>query len=139
VKEITIELESTEELISIFDNTYDYFLIDKFNPNEPIEWFKSDIKTNNDFELKNASIRNLTFDLQTDFKGLVQILKLHTRQITIYQFDNPIPDTLCIEFLPQKTLSDILIKNGLKHKYSIDYEFITISSIDEKFMESIKK
>ena len=70
MKEITIEIESKNELRSIFDKTYDYILVHKFNPHEIIEWWKSDIKVNQDFTLKNVSVRNMKFDLQIDLKGL---------------------------------------------------------------------
>lgn len=139
MKEITIELESQNELWSLFDKKSDYIFIHKFNPNEVIEWWKSDIKIKPDFGFKNLSVRNMKFDLQTDLNGLKEILKLQTRQLSIYQFDKPVPDTLCIETLPEESLLDILKKNGLKHKYSIDYEFVTIYSFDEKFMETIIK
>ena len=139
MKELTIEIESENELWSLFDKRNDYIFIHRFNPNEVIEWWKSDIKIKPDVGFKNLSVRNMTFDLQTDLKGLKQILKLQTRQINIYQFDKPVPDTLCIESLPEKSILDILKKNGLKHKYSIDYEFVTIQSFDEKYIESIIK
>ena len=137
MKEITIEIESKNELWSIFDKTYDYILVHKFNPHEIIEWWKSDIKVNQDFNLKNVSVRNMKFDLQTDLKGLKQILKFQTRQECIYQFDRPVPDTLCIEMLPDESIDSILKQNGLKHKYMIDYEFVTVYSFDEKFIKSI--
>ena len=108
MKEITIEIESQDELWSLFDKMYDYILIHKFNPNENIEWWKSDIKVNQDFDLKNVSVRNMKFDLQTDLDGLKQILKLQARQECIYQFDRPVPDTLCIEMLPEESLDNIL-------------------------------
>ena len=139
MKEITIEIESENELWSLFDKKHDYIFIHKFNPNEVIEWWKSDIKINPDFELKNLSVRNMKFDLQTDLNGLKEILKLQTRQLIIYQFDKPVPDTLCIETLPEKSILKILKTNGLKHKYSIDYEFVTINSFDEKFIETISE
>lgn len=137
MKEITIEIESKNELWSIFDKTYDYILVHKFNPHEIIEWWKSDIKVNQDFNLKNVSVRNMKFDLQTDLKGLKQILKFQTRQECIYQFDRPVPDTLCIEMLPDESIDRILKQNGLKHKYVTDYEFVTVYSFDEKFIKSI--
>ena len=48
MKEITIELKSENELWSLFDKRYDYILIHKFNPNEAILWWKSDIRVNVD-------------------------------------------------------------------------------------------
>jgi hypothetical protein len=137
VKEITIEIESENELWSLFDKKNDYIFIHRFNPNETIKWWKSDIKIKPDFGFKNLSVRNMKFDLQTDLTGLKEILKLQTRQLSVYQFDRPVPDTLCIEMLPDESIDNILKQNGLKHKYMIDYEFVTVYSFDEKFIKSI--
>jgi hypothetical protein len=137
MKEITIELKSENELWSLFDKRHDYILIHKFNPNEAILWWKSDIRVNENFEIKDTYVRNMQFDIQTDLTGLEKVLQLKTRQLSIYQFDRPVPDTLCIETLPDESVNNILKSNGLKHKYWVDFEFVTVCSFDERFIESI--
>jgi len=139
MKEITIELKSENELWSLFDKRYDYILIHKFNPNEAILWWKSDIRVNENFEIKDTYVRNMQFDIQTDLTGLEKVLQLKTRQLRIYQFDRPVPDTLCIETLPDESINKILKSNGLKHKYWIDFEFVTVCSFDERFIETINE
>jgi len=79
----------------------------------------------------------MQFDIQTDLTGLEKVLQLKTRQLRIYQFDRPVPDTLCIEWLPDESIDKILKSNGLKHKYWIDFEFVTVCSFDEIFIETI--
>jgi len=39
-------------------------------PNEVIEWWKTDLKTQSGTEFKNLSVQQMEMDVQTDLKGL---------------------------------------------------------------------
>ena len=107
-------------------------------PNEVIEWWKTDIKTNNGIELKNLFVRQMEMDVQTDLNGLRDILNLNTGQLRIYQFVHPISDTLEIDRLPEDNRNEILKKNGLKHFFFIDFESITIGTYEPEFLKQIE-
>lgn len=138
MQELTFEIESNEEIWELFDRNLDSILIHKFVPNEVIEWWNTDLKTQNGTEFKNLSVRLMEMDVQTDLTGLKKILELNTRQLRIYQFDKPISDTLEIEKLPEKNRNLILKQNGLKHYFFLNFEFITIGSFDSEFINGIE-
>lgn len=136
--EVTFEINSNQEVWELFDKKLNSIFIHKFNPNQVIEWWKTDLKTKNGTEFKNLSVRQMEFDIQTDLSELKNILELNTNQLRIYQFDKPIPDTLEIERLPEKSLDQILKQNGLLHYFFIDFEIITIGSFETDFIKSIE-
>ncbi len=138
MQELTFEIESNEEIWELFDRNWDSILIHKFVPNEVIEWWNTNLKTQNGTEFKNLSVRLMEMDVQTDLTGLKKILELNTRQLRIYQFDKPISDTLEIERLPEKNRNLILKQNGLKHYFFLNFEFITIGSFESEFINGIE-
>ena len=138
MNELTFEINSNEEIWELFDKELNTVFIHKFVPNEVIEWWKTDLKTQSGIELKNLSVRQMEMDVQTDLNGLKKILELNTRQLRIYQFDKPISDTLEIDRLPENNRKQILKQNGLKHFFFIDFEFITIGSFESEFISRIE-
>lgn len=138
MQELTFEIESNEEIWGLFDKDLDSIFIHKFVPNEVIEWWNTDLKTQNGTEFKNLSVRQMEMDVQTDLNGLKKILELNTNQLRIYQFEKPISDTLEIERLPESNRNLILKQNGLKHFFFINFEFITIGSFVSEFMRGIE-
>lgn len=138
MKELTFEINSNEEIWELFDKDLDSIFIHKFVPNEVIEWWKTDLKTQSGTEFKNLSVRQMEMDIQTDLNGLKKILELNTRHLRIYQFEKPISDTLEIERLPEKNRNMILKQNGLKHFFFVNFEFITIGSFESEFISGIE-
>jgi hypothetical protein len=138
MQELTFEIESNQEIWELFDKDLDSIFIHKFVPNEVIEWWKTDLKTQSGNEFKNLSVRQMEMDIQTDLNGLKEILALNTNQLRIYQFEKPISDTLEIERLPEKNRNEILKQNGLKHFFFIEFEFITIGSFESEFINGIE-
>jgi len=138
MRELTIELHSNEEIWSLFDKKVDSILIHRFIPNETLEWWKTDFKTNHGRKFKNLSVRLMEMDVQTDLPGLKKILELNTRQLRIYQFEKPTPDTLEISNLSQKNRNRILKQNGMKHFFFVNFEYLTISSFDSEFLTNIE-
>lgn len=136
--EVTFEINSNQEVWELFDKKLNSIFIHKFNPNQVIDWWKTDLKTKNGTEFKNLSVRQMEFDIQTDLSELKKILEINPYQLRIYQFDRPISDTLQIERLPEKSLNQILKQNGLRHFFFIDFEFITIGSFETDFIKSIE-
>jgi hypothetical protein len=137
--EITLQIESDQEILKLFDKNFNTFFIHKFNPNESIEWWKTTFKIKSGEVLNDISVRGMELDIQTDWQGLKQILALNARFQSIYQFDKPVPNTLVFDYLPEDQRNVILKQNGLKHYFIIEYEFITIGSFDIAFIESIEK
>ncbi|WGD35932.1 hypothetical protein [Olleya sp. YS] len=138
MKEITFEINSNQEIWELIDKGIDNIFIHKFNPNEIIKWWKTDLKNENGITLKNLSVRQMVMDVQTDLDGLKNILNLNTNQLCIYQFEKPVSDTLEIERLPENNREEILKNNKMKHFFFIDFEFISIGSFDSKFIEQIE-
>ena len=84
MRTISFEINSNNDIWNLIDKNLDYILLDQFWPYETIEWWKTELKINNQvFDLK---VRNMEFDLQTDLKGLEKILNLKTNQFSVYQF-----------------------------------------------------
>jgi len=135
---ISVEISTNEEIWELFDKSLDHIFIHKFNPNEAIEWWRTSVKMKNGHLLDNVLARQLQFDLQTDLKGLRQIMDLVTYQLSIYQFDKPVPHTLIMDYLPEQKREAILKQNGLKHSFFIDFEFLTVESFDVDFIRSIE-
>ncbi len=138
MQELTFEIESNQEIWELFDKDLDSIFIHKFMPNQAIEWWKTDLKTQNGAEFKNLSVRQMEMDVQTDLSGLKKILELNTNQLRIYQFEKPISDTLEMEKLPEKNRNLILKQNGLKHFFSVNFEFITVGSFESEFISGIE-
>ncbi|MHC8949735.1 hypothetical protein [Sphingobacterium hungaricum] len=137
MQEIVFEINSDEEIWSLIDKDFDHLYIHKFTPNQAIEWWKTDIRMKNADLYKDLQVRNMEFDVSTNLVGLKKLMELNTYNLTVYQFDRPIPHTLSIEFLPEEQRDKILQQNGLKHFYFLNYEFITIGSYSEKFIDAI--
>lgn len=138
MNELTFEINSNDEIWELFDKEVNSIFIHKFIPNEAIEWWKTDFKTENGTEFKNLSVRQMEMDVQTDLNGLKKILELNTRQLRIYQFEKPIPDTLEIDRLSENNRNQILNQNGLKHFFFVNFEFITIGSFESEFINRIE-
>ncbi len=138
MKQIKFEIKSNNDVWSLIDRNYNTFLIDKFNPHDIVEWWKTDLKTHNGFLLENLNVRMLECDVQTDLDGLKKILDLNTQQLRIYQFDKAIPDTLEFQHLADESKFQILKQNGLKHFYFLDFEILSIASFDEEFILKTK-
>ena len=138
MKELTFEINSNSEIWELFDKDVNSIFIHKFLPNEVIEWWKTDLKTQSGIEFKNLSVRQMEMDIQTDLNGLKKVLELNTNQLRIYQFEKQISDTLEIDRLQENKRIEILKKNGLKHFFFIDFEFITIGSFDFEFLKEIE-
>lgn len=73
MNEITIKINSNEEIWELIDKEFNSILIHKFNPNRIIEWWKTDLKTKNGTEFKNLSVRQMELDIQTDLSELKKI------------------------------------------------------------------
>lgn len=138
MKEITFKIDSNEDIWELFDKNLNFIFIHKFVPNEVIDWWKTDLKTENGIIFNNLSVRQMTMDVQTDLMGLRKLIELNTKQLRVYQFVRPIPGTLEIERLPRISRNQILKQNGLKHMFFINFEFITISSFEMEFINKIE-
>ncbi|MGQ2984054.1 hypothetical protein [Flavobacterium sp.] len=134
---LTLEIGSNKQLLDIIGNSPDYFLLHKHMPQPALRWEKADIHING-LVLDNVDIRCLQFDVKTNFQELNRIIRHSIYNISIYQFEKPIADTLVIEYLPENAKEHILRKNGLKHIFSLEYEFLTVSSFDESFIDNIR-
>ncbi|MVO08144.1 hypothetical protein GOQ30_03065 [Flavobacterium sp. TP390] len=139
MNELTFEINSNEEIWDLLDKDFNAIFIHKFVPNEAIEWWKTDFKTQNGTEFKNLSVRQMEMDVQTDLNGLKRIIELNTRQLRIYQFEKSISNTLEIERLPEKNRNQILKENGLKHFFFVNFELITIRSFESEFIKGIEQ
>jgi len=136
MKETTIELQSSEHLWELLDKKIDAIFIRKFNPNEALAWWKTDIVVQGTL-LKNISVRQMEFDINTNLEGLKTLLALNTYNMAIYQFEKAVPDTLNIDG-PEPGRLKILRQNGLHHIFFVNYEFVTISSFDEDFINALE-
>ncbi|WP_338793928.1 hypothetical protein V9L05_06905 [Bernardetia sp. Wsw4-3y2] len=139
MQEITIEIDSNEDIWKLVDKSLNYIFISNFNPNSSISWWKTDLKVSENQNLRNISVRDMSLDLQVDLVTLKEIIELNTRTLVIYQFAKPIPDTLLVNQLMEQSKENILIQNGLKHCFSAVYEFLTIRSFDENFIKNIQQ
>lgn len=138
MENLCFEINSNEEIWSLIDKNINNVFIHKFMPNERISWWKTNVKMPNDILFENLEVRNMEFDIQTNLEGLKQILDINTNQLRIYQFEKPLPDTLALEYLPEKNRENILLQNGLKHFFFCDFEFITIETSDPEFLNKIE-
>lgn len=138
MKQITLKINSNEEIWSLIDKRLHHIFIHKFMPNKAFSWWKTDLKTQNGIVFNNLSVRQMQMDIQTDLDTLKEIIELNIQNLRIYQFDKPIPDTLMLERLPKQTQTKILKQNGLKHFFFINYEFLTIGSYDMAFLNKIE-
>ena len=138
MNELTIEINSNEEIWTLFDKNVDSIFIHRFIPNETLEWWQTDFNTGSGKKFKNLSVRSMEMDVQTDLNGLKKILAMNTRQLRIYQFEKPVPDTLSFESLPENNRNQILKQNGLKHFFFLNFEYITVASFDAAFLTNIE-
>lgn len=96
------------------------------------------MKNQNGIILQNLSLRQMAMDVQTDFEGLKEILDHNSDYLDVYQFENPFSDSLEIQRLSEGNRNKILVDNGLKHIFEIDFEVLTIVSFDSKFINAIE-
>ncbi|MDP2385247.1 MAG: hypothetical protein Q8M29_02640 [Bacteroidota bacterium] len=136
---ITFKIGSNEEIWELIDKSINHVFIHKFDPHEVISWWDCSLKNDHGLSLENTSVRNMSFDLQTNLEGLKKILALNTRYLNIYQFKTPVPDTLTIEHLPENSKDKILAQNGLEHVIFIEFEFATIKSSNSEYLKATKE
>ncbi|GAA0880719.1 hypothetical protein GCM10009119_36890 [Algoriphagus jejuensis] len=136
---ITLTIDSIDDILSLFDPSAPHFFVHRFDPQPAIGWFKADLDTSSGLNLKDAEVRGMQFDLQTDIEGIRKILVLNTSQLSIYQFARKVPDTLVLEYLPAQSRDKILQSNGLRHFFGIDFEFLTVESFDPDFIQAISE
>lgn len=133
--ELTLEMMDNDEFINTVDSTAAYFYIHRFSPNQVIEWWKTDLKCKGGEVFEHLEVRQMEMDVRTDAEGLKKIIDLNTHQLSIYQFEKPIPDTLVLDYLPEDKRDLILKQNGLKHIYYVNFETLTIRSWEKEFLE----
>ncbi|WP_397364001.1 hypothetical protein [Olleya sp. R77988] len=138
MKQITFEINNNQEIWELIDKEVNTIFIHKFNPNEVVKWWKTDLKNEDGITLNNLSVRLMEMDVQTDLDGLKKILNLNSNQLDIYQFEKPISDTFEIERLPKNNREAILKNNKMKHFFFVDFEYITIGSFDSEFIVQIE-
>jgi hypothetical protein len=138
MQELTFEIESNQEIWELIDKGFNSIFINKFVPNQTIEWWKADIKIQNGVEFKNLIVRQMAMDVQTDLNGLKKIIELNTNHLHIYQFEKPVSDSFRIDCLPEINRNSILKQNGLKHFFSLNFEFITVCSFEPEFINRIR-
>ena len=80
----------------------------------------------------------MEFDLQLDLFKLRRLLEVDNRQLRIYQFERPIPNTVVLEHLPESSRDKILLQNGLRHFFFVNFEFLTVRSFDTNFIAAIR-
>ena len=137
MESITFEIDSNSELKELFDSSVPHIFIHKFTPNETLQWWETNIQTQQNQTFKNLQVRGMEFDIQTNLDHLNKIIDLNTQQLRIYQFDKPIPDTLDLDRLPENDRLKILEKNGLQHLFWVDFERLFIYSNQKEFLNSI--
>lgn len=136
--QITFEIDSDEDILNFLHQKAHVFFIHKFCPNPVLEWWETEFITQNNIEFKDLSVRMMKMDVQTDVEGLKKILKMNTNQLYVFQFDRKLSDTLWLESLPENRKFEILKENGLKQFFNLDFEYITISSFEEKAIDRIE-
>ncbi|WP_291724701.1 hypothetical protein [Bernardetia sp.] len=139
MREITIEIDSNEEIWRYIDEKLNHIYISNFRPKSSFSWWKTDLKISESQTFENISVRNMSLDLQVDLTTLRKLIELNTQSLIIYQFDKPIPDTLLVAELMEQSKENILFQNGLKHSFFINFEFLTVKSFDENFIEDLQK
>ena len=127
------------ELWQIIDKKAEHILIHQFNPHQTIEWWSTSIQIKEDFELKNVSVRQMTFDLLTNLDGLKKILDLNSLYLNIYQFNRPISGTLLIYDLPEKSKDSILKQNGLEYIIENNLEDTIVYSFNIDFLNNLRQ
>jgi len=137
MESIRFTLDSNLEIWEFIDKKVDHLLIHDFHAHNILEWWKSTVALSPEKTVENIKVRNMRFDIQTNISGLRQILEHGSNFIDIYQFDKPISDTLVIESLPSNNAETILKQNGLQHIISVDFESITVRSVNPNFIKSI--
>lgn len=134
---IGFEIESNNELLELFDKSLEYVYISRFNPHEIIEWWETSLQIES--KVLDLRVRNMEFDIQLKLDEIEQILDIKTNQLDIFQLDKPLPDSLVLEKLPKETQFKILIENGMKHWFCIEFEHVSVISIDESFIDKVRE
>ena len=98
-------------------------------PNRSIGWWKTNLTMPNNILFENLKVRIMEFDMRTDLKSINEIIEMNTNQLRIYQFEKPIPNSLVLENLPEKNRDQILMQNGLKHFFFLDFEFLPLKAL----------
>jgi hypothetical protein len=139
MESIAFTLDSNKEIWEFIDKKVDHVLVHNFHAHNIIEWWESSIKMNATTTLENIKVRDMHFDVQTNISGLKKILDLESNFLDIYQFTQPIADTLTIDSLPKNNAENILKQNGLQHIISVEFELIFVKSIHPEFIKGIRE
>lgn len=127
------------EILDIVDATVPYIFIPGFRPYLAREWRITDLIFDSNERLENINVRDLTVDIMTDKRTIEKIFKRgQFNQLALFQFERKVPSTLKLDELPTETVDDILIKNGLINRIWINFEFVELSSVDNKYLGTIK-
>ncbi|SNS41294.1 hypothetical protein SAMN05421640_0038 [Ekhidna lutea] len=130
ISENTHQPNSNDEIWELIDKEYQWVLIPNFNPHEVVEWVSGTVTIDNSEIVTNHKVRMISFDILLEINDLKKVINLNTRNISIFQFDREVSDTLVIDHLPDSRINEILFENGLKYIYNIHYEFMTIQKFE---------
>jgi hypothetical protein len=137
--EETFSNVDTDLIKEIIDTNIPCSFIPGLRLGEYNKWNNTDILVNKNSLLINNQTRNISLDLMIDTGELICCLdKLLHLQLSIFQFTKTIPETLKIERINSGHLWDIFVKNGCMHNIWINYEFVTIKTIDKEYFSKVK-
>jgi hypothetical protein len=129
-----------EQILDMVDSSIPFILITGFRPHSAREWCTTDIYLDSKEKLENIQARDLTVDILTDKETVERIFKrAQFNQLALWQFSKRVPSTLKIDELPSETTDKILTQNGLVNRIWVNYEFVELSSVDEKYIEIIRE
>jgi len=132
-----IQINRNLEIWDLLDKNLPYVYISNFRPLNSIEWSSIDLRID-EIQLKSLSTRSINLDIKMELREVKDVLKMNSNFLDLFQFESDIPDSLIPDRLPKDQKESILIQNGFKHKFELEFEQLTISSIDSAFINKIK-
>jgi hypothetical protein len=128
-----------EEIFDIIDDSIPHILIPNFRPHAAREWWTTNIYLNPMDKIEKLEVRDLTFDLITNKQTVIELFRLtRFNQIMLYQFTKKPSHSLKTDELPENTAENILIQNGLVNGIWVNFEYVELSSISDKYLNKFK-
>lgn len=122
---LTLKPCTTAILANALDPAIPWIWVRGHTPRRHLQWWHTKLPLAGEGTLHEVNVRSLQFDLLLPTKRFLDLLPEFQDDLTLFQLARPVPDTLTLLGLPDRTVDRVLAQNGLHLAFHLPHAFET--------------
>jgi hypothetical protein len=139
---LTLRPCTTAVLSHALDPSVPWVWIRGHRPKRHIAWWTARVPLSESEKSYSVSVRSLEFDLIFPTIQFLEVLpEFWDHGVALFQMSKPVPDTLTLDRIPDRSIDEVLIRNGLHLAFYLphSYETAQFRSPDRRVIERIQQ